>query len=124
MSTKRILIVDDEERIREIVRACLEDLGGWETDVAESAQETLLKVATASFDAILLDVSMPDIDGLALYHKLQAQVGTRSIPVILLTAKALPSDQAQFAQIGVSGIITKPFDPVLISQQVADILGW
>jgi CheY-like chemotaxis protein len=61
---------------------------------------------------------------LALYHKLQAQVGTRSIPVILLTAKALPSDQAQFAQIGVSGIITKPFDPVLISQQVADILGW
>lgn len=124
MSTKYILIVDDEERIREIVRACLEDLGGWQTDVAESAEEALLKLETTAFDAILLDVSMPEIDGLTFYHKLQAQAETRSLPVILLTAKALPSDQAQFAQIGVSGIITKPFDPVLISQQIADILGW
>lgn len=124
MSAKRILIVDDEERIREIVRACLEDLGGWEADTAESGQEALQKAGAEPFDAILLDVSMPDLDGFTLFRELQAHPIARSIPVILLTAKVLPADKIQFAQLGVAGVIAKPFDPVGISAQVSEILGW
>lgn len=121
---KRILIVDDEERIREVVRACLEDLGGWEALTAQSGEEGLYKAQTETLDAILLDVSMPDLDGLTFFQRLQKNSTTQAIPTILLTAKVLPDDQAQFSQIGVAGVITKPFDPITICEQVAQILGW
>ncbi|YAG04220.1 Response regulator with CheY-like receiver, AAA-type ATPase, and DNA-binding domains [Nostoc sp. DSM 114167] len=92
--TKKLLIVDDEERIRELVQACLEDLGGWDTLTAASGSEGLKIAQMEPIDAILLDVSMPDMDGFAVYEKLQANSGTEAIPVILLTAKVQGSDIA------------------------------
>lgn len=124
MNTKQILIIDDEERIREVVSACLEDIGGWETLTAESGQEGLYKAQTETLDAILLDVSLPDMDGFAIFDTLLQNPLTQSIPVILLTAKVLPQDQKRFSQMGVAGVITKPFDPLSICDQVAKILGW
>ena len=121
---KRILVVDDEECIREIVQACLEDMGGWEVIVAASGKDGLLLAEAQRLDAILLDVSMPDMDGFVFFEALQENSATRAIPVILLTAKVLPDDQAQFKTMGVAGVITKPFDPEIISAQVAQILGW
>jgi CheY-like chemotaxis protein len=64
------------------------------------------------------------MDGTQLYEQLQSNPMTRTIPVILLTAKVLPSDRARFAEMGVAGIITKPFNPMMICHQIADILGW
>ncbi len=123
--TKRLLIVDDEERIRELVQACLEDLGGWDTLTAESGQEGLNIAQTESnIDAILLDVSMPDMDGFAVYEQLQANSATQAIPVIFLTAKVQPSDRARFAQMGIAGVITKPFEPTSICKEVAELLSW
>lgn len=124
MKAKRILIIDDEERIRELVQACLEDLGGWEAITAESGNEGLLKAEAQNLDAILLDVSMPDMDGFVFFDKLQENPKTQYIPVVLLTAKVLPDDQARFAQMGVVGVITKPFNPVTICPELAEILGW
>lgn len=124
MTTKRILIIDDEERIREVVSACLEDLGGWETAIAASGMEGLSKAQQKAFDAIILDVSMPDLDGFTIFQKLQTHSATQSIPVILLTAKVLPEDKAKFAAMDVAGVLTKPFNPVTISTQVAQLLGW
>jgi CheY-like chemotaxis protein len=124
MTNKQLLIVDDEERIRELVQACLEELGGWATLTAASGQEGLKMARTEPIDAILLDVSMPDMDGFTVYEKLQADTITASIPVIFLTAKVQPSDRARFAQMKVAGVITKPFEPLKISQNVAEILGW
>ena len=122
--TKRILVIDDEERIREVVRACLEDLGGWEAIAATSAKEGLLLAQAQSLDAILLDVSMPDMDGFVFFQKLQESPATQPIPVILLTAKVLPDDRARFAKMGVAGVMNKPVNPVNISQEVAEILAW
>ncbi|BAT53448.1 Response regulator receiver domain protein CheY [Nostoc sp. NIES-3756] len=122
--TKKILIVDDEERIRELVQACLEDIGGWDTITAASGVECLTIAPAQIIDAILLDVSMPNMDGFAVYEQLQANSATKSIPVILLTAKVLPSDRTHFAQMGIAGLITKPFEPTTISAEVANILGW
>ncbi|HEY9673082.1 MAG TPA: response regulator [Waterburya sp.] len=124
MKAKRILIIDDEERIRELVQACFEDLGGWEAITAESGSEGLLKAESQYLDAIMLDVSMPDMDGFVFFDKLQENPKTQYIPVVLLTAKVLPDDQARFAQMGVAGVITKPFNPVTICEQLAEILGW
>ncbi|MGV0025570.1 response regulator [Phormidesmis priestleyi] len=122
--TRRILIVDDEERIREVVRACLEDLCGWETTTAASGQEGLTQSKTHLLDAILLDVSMPDMDGCQFFAKLQENVATQAIPVILLTAKVQPDDRQRFAQLGVAGVISKPFNPMTICDRMAEILKW
>ncbi|GAB1544477.1 response regulator [Scytonema sp. NUACC21] len=122
--TRQVLIVDDEERIRELVQICLSDLGGWDTLTAASGTEGLKIAQTQPIDAILLDVSMPEMDGFAVYEQLQANSATQSIPVILLTAKVQPGDRARFAQMGVKGTIVKPFEPTTISEQVAEILGW
>lgn len=121
---KRILIVDDEEDIRDVVRVSLEEFGGWQTITAASGFEGLQIAKTAVLDAILMDISMPDMDGFQLCAALQSDPHAQQIPVIVLTAKVLPSDRQQFAALAVAGVITKPFDPVIIWQQVAEILGW
>jgi CheY-like chemotaxis protein len=124
MTDRRILVVDDEEHLRELVRACLEDLGGWETLVAGSGEECLQILQTERPNAILLDLSMPGMDGFAVCEILQSDPITRSIPLILLTAKVLPSDRAKFAQMAVAGVITKPIQPITLTEEVAEILGW
>jgi CheY-like chemotaxis protein len=122
--TKWILIVDDEDEIREVVQASLEEFAGWQTITAESGFEGLQIAKTEPIDAILLDISMPDMDGFQMYEELQASPKTRLIPVIVLTAKALPSDRKRLTELDIAGIIIKPFDPITIWQQVAEILGW
>jgi CheY-like chemotaxis protein len=121
---RRILVVDDEERIRAVVQVCLEELAGWEVILAGSARDGLALAKTEAIDAILLDVSMPDMDGAALFHQLQAAPETADIPVILLTAKSTPADQSSFLNMGVTGLIAKPFDALTLPQQIAAVLGW
>ncbi|NJN87340.1 MAG: response regulator [Leptolyngbyaceae cyanobacterium SL_7_1] len=124
MAAKQILIIDDEERIREVVQTCLEIFQGWQVSLAESGAEGLAKAATHPPDAILLDVSMPDVDGIRTLDQLQSHPTTQRIPVILLTAKVQPDDRARFAELSIAGVITKPFDPVTLASQISAILGW
>lgn len=124
MPEKRILVIDDEINLCVVIQACLENLGGWETLTALSGKEGLAIAQTQQLDAILLDVMMPDMDGLTLFGELQNDAATQSIPVILLTAKVQSTDIAQFAKLGVAGVIAKPFDPLTLAEQVASTLGW
>ncbi|MGG6292832.1 response regulator [Leptolyngbya sp. AN02str] len=122
--SKRILLIEDEERIRAVVQACLEDLGKWHVILAASGDDGL-KLADQHFlDAILLDISMPDLDGFEICDRLKANPATQSIPIVLLTAKTLPSDRARFAKMEIAGIISKPFNPLSLCQLLSDILGW
>lgn len=86
MATKRVLIIDDETRIREVVQACLETMGGWEVLTAASVKEGLVKAEAEQPDAILLDIMMPGMGGLAFLQRQQAIPAIQSIPVIFLTA--------------------------------------
>lgn len=122
--TKQILIVDDEQDIREVVQVAFEEFAGWQALVATSGIEGLKIAQTKTLDAILLDISMPDMNGFQLCAELQTNPQTQKIPVIVLTAKVLSSDRDQFAELNVAGVITKPFDPMTIWMQVAEILGW
>lgn len=122
--TKRILVIDDEQPLRRIIQISLEELSGWQVVTAESGDEGLEVVQNGTWDVILLDVSMPGMDGVSVFQALQANPATQAIPVVLLTAKVLPSDRRRFAEIGVAGVITKPFDPVTVGQHLAKILGW
>lgn len=124
MTTKRILIIDDEDRIREVVQMCLAMLAQWDVLMAGSGAEGIATAAAEQPDAILLDISMPGMDGITTFRKLQEDPATRSIPVILLTAKVQPSEQQQYQELGIAGLITKPFDPIQLSPQISQTLGW
>lgn len=122
--TRRILIVDDEDDIREVAQMSLEMVAGWEVIPARSGEEGLRLAAQHRPDAILLDVMMPGMDGPATAQRLREQPETAGIPVILLTAKVQPADRRRFEGAGVAGVLSKPFDPMELSGQVSDVLGW
>ncbi len=124
MTTKRILIIDDEVHIREVVQTCLEALGGWDALPVASGREGLVKAEVEQPDAILLDVMMPDMDGYTFLQQLQANPVTQGIPVILLTAMAHRLDQQQLLVLGVKAAIAKPFNPVSLINEIASALGW
>jgi CheY-like chemotaxis protein len=124
VTTKRILIIDDAEDIREVAQVSLEVVGGWEVMTASSGREGVAKALAQQPDAILLDVMMPDQDGPTTFLQLQANSATQHIPVILLTAKALAGDKRMFAELGVASVIAKPFEPMFLASQVAQVLGW
>ena len=124
MTAKRILVIDNEPYIQEVAQICLETTAGWEVLTASSGREGLLKAETEQPDAILLDVMMPDMDGVTTFQKLQDNPATRDIPVILLTAKIQASDRRRYAELGIKATIAKPFNPLELASQVARVLGW
>jgi CheY-like chemotaxis protein len=123
MSQKHILLVDDEDDIREVATISLEAVGGWQVSSASSGIDGITKALAERPDAILLDVMMPGIDGPTTFKRLHDDPRTRDIPVILLTAKAQAADRDRFKELGVAGMLTKPFDPMALSDQVAAILA-
>lgn len=124
IATKRILFIDDELHIRQVVKACLEALGGWNVLLAASSQEGLVKAVSEKPDAILLDVMMPEMDGLALLQQLKANPVTQSIPVVFLTARLSLTEPQRFRELGVKGAIAKPFNSLTLVPQIANTLGW
>ena len=122
--TKKILLVDDEDSIREVAQMSLEVVGGWEVITASSGTEALALARAQTFDAVLLDVMMPDMDGPSVFQELRAGGGTKDIPVVLLTAKVQSSEREAFESLGVDGVLSKPFDPMTLANQVGEILRW
>ena len=124
INNRRILVIDDEEDIREVAKLSLEAVAQWEVSTTHSGGEGLARAAAEQPDAILLDVMMPDMDGPTAFQELQANAATRHIPVIFLTAKVQAWDRRRFADLGVTAVISKPFDPLKLASQVAEALGW
>ncbi|MGC9524146.1 MAG: response regulator [Limnospira sp.] len=122
--SKRILVIDDDDGVREIIQISLEVAAGWEVLTAASGSEGLVLAATEKPDAILLDVMMPDMDGATTFGELRQNPTTQNIPTILLTAKAKVSEKQQFIKLGVTGVITKPFEAMALVCQIREILHW
>jgi CheY-like chemotaxis protein len=121
---RRILIIDDEDDIREVAALSLETVAGWEVTMAGSGAAGIVKALEQRPDAILLDVMMPMMDGPTTFRELRALPETANIPVILLTAKVQAADQKRFSDLGVSGVMFKPFDPLTLAGDIARALGW
>lgn len=124
MTRKRVLIVDDEEAIQEVVQLSLELETDWEILTASSGEAGITRAAAERPDAILLDIMMPDIDGIATLARLRNTDRTQAIPVIFLTAKSQASERRHFNTMGVAGVIVKPFNSLTLARQIADLLGW
>jgi CheY-like chemotaxis protein len=124
VNCKKVLVIDDEPIVREIVQYCLEDLAGWNVVTAQSAWEGLSQVTAEKPDAIILDVMMPRVDGLTFLEQLRANPQTQSIPVFLLTAKAEFTDPRRVCALGLAGALAKPFDPYELIEAIATAFGW
>ncbi|HST60023.1 MAG TPA: response regulator [Longimicrobium sp.] len=122
--SRKILLVDDEDDIREVAQMSLEMTAGWDVVTASSGAEGLRMAAAERPDAILLDVMMPGMDGPATARALKAEAATADIPIILLTAKVQAADRRRFDDLGVAGILAKPFDPMSLADEVRGVLGW
>ncbi len=124
MPHRHLLMIDDEDHIREVASLSLEMTEEWQVTTASSGAAGILLAQSARPDAILLDVMMPDMDGPTTLRMLRANKETESIPVIFLTAKVQGIDRRNFLTLGVQGVIAKPFDPMTLGQQIREVLSW
>ncbi|MDE1155103.1 MAG: response regulator [Acidobacteriaceae bacterium] len=121
---RRILIIDDEDDIREVAALSLESIAGWQVSTASSGAEGIQKALAERPDAILMDVMMPGMDGPTTFREMQKSPELASIPVLLLTAKVQSVDQRRFSDLGVAAVLFKPFDPLTLADQMSTVLGW
>ncbi|MBS1814749.1 MAG: response regulator [Acidobacteria bacterium] len=121
---RHILIIDDEDDIREVASLTLEATAGWKISTASSGAEGIEKARALHPDAILMDVMMPGMDGPTTFREMQKDPSIANIPVLLLTAKVQGVDQRRFADLGVTTVLFKPFDPMELADQISQTLGW
>jgi CheY-like chemotaxis protein len=119
----RLLLVDDDDDIRTIATISLERVGGW-TVVAASSGARALELAAGEepFDAVLLDVMMPDMDGPATLERLRGGPLGPTVPIVFLTAKLQPADQERLNRLGAAGVLAKPFDPMSLPKDLERVL--
>jgi CheY-like chemotaxis protein len=122
--TRRILVVDDDDMLREVAQTALELVGGWQVVAAHSGAEAQQRARAERPDAILLDVMMPGLDGPSTASTLRADPATRDIPIIFLTAKVPAGDYGEWRSLRLAGVIPKPFDPMTLATEIAAMLGW
>src|SRR6266480_7340572 len=110
LEQRRLLVIDDSALIRSVVEAALAAVGA-EVLTAESGPDGIARATADRPDAILLDLMMPEPDGLETLRRLRAEPATRSMPVILLTATEGVEQDAELQRLGLNGVIAKPFEP-------------
>jgi CheY-like chemotaxis protein len=121
--SSRLLFVDDEDAIRTIAAISLERIGGWIVISASSGQAALEAVADdGPFDAVLMDVMMPGLDGPSTLERMRDGVLPFQVPVIFLTAKVGEAERERLLSLGAAGVIAKPFDPMTLPEDVRRIL--
>jgi|SRR5215218_7502274 DNA-binding NarL/FixJ family response regulator len=118
----RVLLVDDSPLVHMLVRVALEKGAGWDVVSAASGAEALEHCAAARFDAMLVDVEMPEMDGPATVRALDA--AGADAPKLFLTGHDDESRLERLRALGVAGIVPKPFDAATLAQTIADRLGW
>jgi CheY-like chemotaxis protein len=117
-------VIDDSALIREAAKIALGAVGGWRIVTAACGEEGIERACSERFDAILLDMVMPGMDGIAVAERLHGIPATSSLPVVLLTAHERLQDSKRFRCAPIVGVIAKPFDISNLSLRVAELLGW
>jgi CheY-like chemotaxis protein len=117
----RVLYVDDEPDIREIVSIALPLDPEMTVETASSGLAAYARLRRGGIDLVLLDVMMPEKDGLATLKLLKSDAATRHLPVIMVTARTQQYELKQYVSQGAVGVISKPFDPMSLAREVRSI---
>lgn len=120
--SKNILIIDDEEDVKEIAQMGLEMAANWTVITASSGREGMELAELKQPEVILLDLMMPEWDGKETLKQLKANNRTSNIPVILMTAKTQSAIAPELTNLDLIGIITKPFRPLELPEQITNLL--
>jgi DNA-binding response OmpR family regulator len=121
-TTKRILSIEDEDSIQELITIFLEEMAGWEVLPASNAKDGFDLAKAEKPDAILLDVMMPGVDGIETFRRLQADPETQNIPVLFVTSKLRLKDPKNQLDLSKAKIISKPFDFEKLANQIGEEL--
>lgn len=113
-----VMCIDDEDDILQVAKLALEMVGGLKVSLCRGSKQAVEEAVRLKPDLILLDVMMPERDGPATLEVLRADTATASIPVVFMTAKVQPAEVAHYRSLGALGVISKPFDPMTLSDQI------
>lgn len=119
---KSILVIDDEEDVKEIAQMGLEMAADWHVITARSGKEGLNLAQSSQPEVILLDLMMPEWDGKETLKQLKGNPHTAMIPVILMTAKTQSAIATELCALDLAGVITKPFRPLQLPEKITEIL--
>jgi two-component system chemotaxis response regulator CheY len=122
-SNIRFLVVDDFSTMRRIVRNLLKEIGHANVEEAEDGQVALNKLKANTFDFVVSDLNMPNMNGFELLRQIRADATLKSLPVLLVTAEAKKEDIVTAAQIGASGYIVKPFTKATLEEKLTKIIA-
>jgi two-component system, chemotaxis family, chemotaxis protein CheY len=120
-SNMKILVVDDFQTMRRIIRNYLRQLGFNNVEEAEDGDVALAKLHEAPFDFVITDWNMPKMTGIDLLKAIRSQNNFRNIPVLIITAEAEKENVVQAAQAGVNDYIVKPFTPEVLQAKIERI---
>lgn len=121
---RRVLIIDDDDDIREVAKLSLEVTGEWDVATAPDGETGARMAAEQVPDVILLDYMMPGLDGAATLARLQGDARTREVPVLMLTARVAATLEKEMMAQGAKGVLAKPFDPLSLGHEIVRRLGW
>ncbi len=119
----KLLYVDDDEALRDLVQLSLSLDSDIEIHTADSGAKALAILPALAPDAVLLDVMMPDLDGPGVLRAMRADPDLAKLPIIFVTARALPEECQRLLDIGAAGVIIKPIDPIGFAGQVRGCLA-
>lgn len=117
----RILYVEDDADIRSVASFALEAVGGFTISACASGEEALARAAAFAPQLLLLDVMMPGMDGPETLAALRALPETAETPAVFMTAKVQPQEVARYRALGALDVISKPFDPMTLSDEIREI---
>ena len=121
MSTARILVIDDNAMNIELVEFVLTS-AGFEVEAAQTAEQGFACIARRHPDLILMDIQMPEVDGLQMTQRLKADPSTRHIRIVAFTAYAMKGDEQRMKDAGCDGYLAKPVNVKTLAQQVRELL--
>jgi len=121
MAKESVLVVDDERDILELVKYNL-DKEGYQVTVVETGEDALAATRTKMPDVVVLDLMLPGVDGLEVCRRLKADLKTRGIPIVMLTAKGGEADIVAGLELGASDYVTKPFSPRVLTARIKAVL--
>ena len=115
---RRVMCVEDDPDIRMILEFSLATVGGYEVCCCAGGREALAQAPNFRPDLVLLDVMMPDLSGPETLVALRALPFMQGVPVVFMTAKAMPDEVEALLEYGATGVIVKPFDPMTLPQDI------
>jgi two-component system, OmpR family, response regulator len=123
MRIEKVMMVDDDASIRKVAEICLSRVGKWQVEMVDSGTKALEAASRFKPDVILLDVMMPGMDGTETFKALKGNEATACTPIIFMTAKVQKQEVESYERLGAAGVITKPFDPMTLPDEIRSMLS-